>query len=116
MSFNYAPLASTASALLQKFGQQLTFTRTTRGAYNPVTGQASESTTTFTKYACIFDYSEADSGGLTIEAGDRRLLAEAGDYQVGDTVAIDGSIYRVMNVSISQPAATGLSATLQVRR
>jgi hypothetical protein len=116
MSFNYAGLQSSASALLQKFGRQLTFTRSTKGSYNPATGKAAETISTFTKYACIFDYSNADIGTLTIEAGDRRLLAEFADYNVGDTVSIDGSVYRVVSISANQPASTGLSVDLQVRQ
>ena len=116
MSFNYAPLANTASALLQKFGKQYTFTRTVKGAYNPATGTTSDTSSTYLKYACIFDYSNSDSGGLTIEAGDRRMLAEGHSYEVGDTVAIDGEAYRIVSVSLNKPSETALSANLQVRQ
>lgn len=116
MSFNYVPLQQSASRLIQKFGQQLTFTRTTKGAYNPATGTTSDSSSTFSKYACIFDYSNTDTAGLTIEAGDRRLLAEFYDYEVGDTVSIGNEVYRVISVSANQPASTGLTVNLQVRQ
>jgi hypothetical protein len=116
MSFNYLPLQASATALLTKFGKQYTFTRTTKGAYNPATGQTSNTTSTYTKYACVFDYRDADAGGLTIEAGDRRLLAEGYAYEVGDTVAIGTDTYRIVSVSISSPSGTALSANLQVRK
>lgn len=116
MSFNYAPLQSTGTALIKKFGQELTFTRTTEGAYNAGTGTTTNTTSTFKKYACIFDYSDADIGTNTVEAGDRRLLAEAHAYEVGDTVAIGTDTYRVISVSPNQPAGTALSVDLQVRK
>ena len=116
MSFDYAPLKSSGTALIKKFGQELTFTRTTEGAYSPATGTTSNTTSTFTKYACIFDYSDRDIGTNTVEAGDRRLLAEAHAYEIGDTVVIGTDTYRVVSVSVNQPAGTMLSADLQVRK
>lgn len=116
MSFNYAPLQASATALLTKFGRQYTFTRTTRGTYDPATGQTSNTASTFAKYGCLFDYSDRDSAGLTIEAGDRRMLAEGHSYEVGDTVSIDGDIYRVISISQNQPAGTALVSNLQVRK
>lgn len=116
MSFNYAPLKSSGTALIKKFGQELTFTRTTEGAYNAGTGTTTNTTSTFKKYACIFDYSDRDIGANTVEAGDRRLLAEAHTYEVGDTVVIGSDTYRVISVSPNQPAGTALSVDLQVRK
>lgn len=116
MSFNYTALSESATDLIKRFGRSLTFTRTTKGAYDPATGTTSDTSTTFSKYACVFDYSNADSAGLTIEAGDRRLLAEYYAYEVGDAVALDGEVYRVVSVSENRPASTGLSVNLQVRQ
>lgn len=116
MSFNYSSLADSASSLLQKFGRQYTFTRVTKGTFNPATGQAAETSSTFTKYGCLFDYSDRDSAGQTIQAGDRRMLAEGYEYEVGDTVSVDGDIYRVISVSQNKPSGTSLVANLQVRK
>ena len=116
MSFNYAPLKSSGTALIKKFGQELTFTRTTEGAYDAGTGTTINTTSTFKKYACIFDYADRDIGTNTVEAGDRRLLAEAHTYEVGDTVAIGTDTYRVISISPNQPAGTALSVDLQVRK
>ena len=116
MSFPYVSLQSTATDLLKKFGQQLTFTRTTRGAYSAATGLTTDTTSTFKKYACIFDYADRDIDTNTVLAGDRRLLAEAHTYEVGDTVAIGTDTYRVISISLNQPAGTALSVDLQVRK
>tara|TARA_Y100000004_G_scaffold195635_1_gene263211 strand:- start:475 stop:825 length:351 start_codon:yes stop_codon:yes gene_type:complete len=116
MSFNYAPLKSSGTALIKKFGQELTFSRITQGAYSAATGTTTNTTTTFKKHACIFDYSDRDIGTNTVEAGDRRLLAEAHTYEIGDTVAIGTDTYRIISISLNQPAGTALSVDLQVRK
>jgi len=116
MSFNYTALQNSAGALLQKFGRQLTFTRTADGAYDATTGQKTQTTTTFTKYACVFDYSAEELTLDNIEAGDRRVLAEGHSYQVGDRVSLDSQNYRVVAVSNIQPASTILACNLQVRK
>jgi len=116
MSFNYTALQNSAGALLQKFGRQLTFTRTADGAYDATTGKKTQTTSTFTKYACVFDYSAEELTLDNIEAGDRRVLAEGHAYQVGDTVSLDSQNFRVVAVSNIQPAGTVLACNLQVRK
>jgi len=116
VTYNYAPLEKTAERLIKKFGAEYTFTRTTKGAYDPATGTTSDTTSTFTKSGVLFDYSDSDIGDQTILAGDRRLLAEAHTYEVGDTLVVDGSTFRVVSISNNQPAGTLLSADLQIRK
>ena len=116
MSFNYTSLENSASSLLQRFGRQYTFTRTSKGDFDPATGTTTDTTSEFSKFACVFDYSNADSAGLSIEAGDRRLLAEFSEYEVGDTVSIDNRAYRIISVSYNKPGDTGLVVNLQVRQ
>ena len=116
MSYNYAPLQASAAQMIKKFGRQYTFTRTTKGAYNAATGTTTDTTATFAKYACIFDLSDQDSGGFSIVAGDRRMLAEGHVYAVGDTVSVDSETFRVIAVSPNKPAATTLAVNLQIRK
>jgi len=116
MSFEYTGLQSTATDLIQKFGRQLTFTRTTDGTYDPDTGTSTTSDTTYQKYACVFDYNESETDGTNILVGDRRLLAEQHTYQVDDMVSIDGESYRVLSISENRPSTKLLTMTLQVRK
>tara|TARA_S200002703_G_scaffold132666_1_gene120541 strand:+ start:1785 stop:2135 length:351 start_codon:yes stop_codon:yes gene_type:complete len=116
MTFNYTALQTSAGSLLQNFGRQLTFTRTTDGAYDPNTGTTSPTTSTFTKYGCVFEYSDSERGDQTIEEGDRRVLAEGHTYQVGDKVSLDSETYRIISVSNIQPAGTIVACNLQVRK
>jgi len=116
MSFNYQPLLSSASNLLQKFGQQFTFTRTTVGNFNPATGTTSNSSSTFTKYACLFDYTDNEKANSLVQEGDRRMLAEAYDYIVNDKVTVGSDVYRVISISDIQPGATKMAVNLQIRK
>lgn len=116
MSFNYTALQTSAGTLLQRFGRQLTFTRTTDGSYDPNTGTTSPTTANYTKYGCVFDYTDAERGETNVEAGDRRVLAEGHAYQVGDTVSLDSEVYRIVSVSNIQPAGTVVACNLQVRK
>lgn len=113
---NYSSLQGSASKLIKQFGRVYTFTRTTAGAYDPATGKTTDTTTTFTKSACTFDYSDADRADGTILQGDRRVLAEGYAYQVGDKIAIDGDSYKVISITNIQPAGTVVAANLQVRK
>jgi len=115
MSFNYTGLQSSAKALLEKFGRQLTFTRTTKGAYSASSGQTSDSTSTFQKYCCVFDYLASEVNGGTIQQGDRRILSEAHEYEINDEVSLDSKTYRVISIVENKPAGTLLSVDLQVR-
>jgi len=116
MSFNFTPLQGSASTLLKNFGKELTFTRKTDAAYDPATGQKTQTTTTFKKFGCVFDYSAQEIALDNIQAGDRRVLAEGHSYKVGDTVTLDSEAYRVIAVSNVQPAGTIVACNLQVRK
>jgi len=116
MSFDYAPLAKTAETLLKKFGQELTFTRTSKGAYDPGTGTTTDTTSTFKKNGVLFDYSDRDIADATVLAGDRRLVSEAHTYEIGDTVAIGSDTFRIIAISTNQPGDTALVSELQIRK
>lgn len=116
MSFNFVPLQGSSTTLLKKFGRELTFTRKTDAAYDPNTGTKTQTTTTFKKFGCVFDYTAQEIALDNIQAGDRRVLAEGHSYQVGDTVSLDSQAYRIVSVSNIQPAGTIVACNLQVRK
>lgn len=113
--FNYSALAGNAKALIERFGKQYTFTRLTNGSYSPATGTTTQTSATFDKYACVFDYTNAERVDQSIEQNDKRLLSEGYTYQVGDTVVIDGKTYRVINVSEIKPSDVVVACNLQIR-
>ena len=102
--------------MIEKFGTQYTFTRVTKGAYDPTTGQTSDTTTTFTGYACLFDYADSDLADGTILQGDRRMLAESGAYEIGDTVVVGSDTFRIINISDIGPSGTVVASNLQIRK
>ena len=115
MSFNYSALKTTADGLLASFGVERTFTRTNQGAYNPATGQTSNTEEAFSKLAVALDYSDQEVGGA-IERGDRKLIAQAYAYEVGDKVIIDDTLFTLINVSLESPNGTVVVANLQARK
>lgn len=117
MSYNYVPLQSTATRLIENFGRDLTFARQTQGAYNPDTGQTSNTSFTFTKKCVVSDFSDMSNTTQGLEVmGDVKLLALTGDYAVDDTVTIDGSVYRVVDVKEIKPSETQMYCELRVRK
>jgi uncharacterized Zn finger protein len=116
MSFNYTPLSDSADRLIKRFGKSYTFTRTAKGTYDPATGTTTDTTSTFTKFACVFNYSESEVNGEAVLQSDRRLLAQAHTYQVGDTVVVDGETFRVISIAPTQPSDTAMAINLQVRK
>lgn len=117
MSYNYVPLQSTATRLIEKFGRDLTFARQTQGAYNPATGQTSNTSSTFTKKCVVSDFSDMSNTTQGVEVmGDVKLLALNGNYVVDDTVTIDGSVYRVVDVKEIKPSETQMYCELRVRK
>lgn len=145
MSYSYAGITNSATGLIAKFGKLYNFVRTSGGSYNPATGtlvsvnesfltatgdvfltsngnqflvasSSPLSDTTFSKYACLFNYSAQDRADGTVLAGDRRMLVESGSYEVGDKVTIGADTYQVISVSEIAPSGDVVAANLQVRK
>ena len=116
MSFDYGALETKADALIEAFGKELTFTRTTEGAFDPATGKTTNTTSTFNKFACVFNYDETEVNGQSVLQSDRRLLAQGHTYEIGDTVVLDSETYRVVAIKPTRPADTTLAVNLQVRK
>lgn len=111
MSF-YANLAVTVRRLLAQFGTDATLTRTTTGEYNPATGAASQTTTTYTCKAARFDYSQRD----IIRVGDQRIYLDATVMpQTGDTIALGNRTYVVITARSIDPALTAVLYDVQAR-
>jgi hypothetical protein len=94
--------AQTAANLLAKFGEPVTVTFTNWARYNPITGEASGSSTTSTVAAVGYpsQYKIKDLDGVVIQAGDIRLILEliTPVPVIGCLVAIGGTTYRIMNI------------------
>lgn len=114
MAYDYQDDADTAAELLEEFGQPVTLTSKTSGAYSPSTGAAVVTTDTQTVNAVVLDYGSRDIDGTLIRAGDKRLLmapqTTAGDDLtapvVDDTVAVGSTTYTVKGIKTLSPAGT----------
>jgi len=117
MSF-YVDMAATAKELLTEFGQSVTLTRQTVGAYDPATGAAAVTTSAQTATGALFDYKNSQIDGTLIVAGDRRLILSAVGItapQVDDTITANGRTYTIKAVSETNPAGTAVIFTCNVR-
>ena len=113
----YDNLASTASRLLNSYGQTIAFSRETgtiaagTGVYTPGTP------ITFTGKGADFDYLDSELIDTMIERGDKRIILEAGTApEIGDKATIGGVEYRVINVQTTAPGGTVVKYDLQVRK
>jgi hypothetical protein len=117
MSF-YQDMQSTAAELLTEFGQAVTLSRQTAGAYNPATGAAAVTVTTQTGTGAIFDYGSRDIDGTLIKQGDKKLLLAALGItapQVDDTVTVNGVVYTIVLIKALNPAATAVMYICTIR-
>jgi hypothetical protein len=95
-------LRKTASKLMAKFGGEVTFRRTTTGAYNPTTGTASVTASTTTVHGVLDNVSERDINDL-IKGTDKRLTIAAADLAfepaVSDQVTVASRIMQIVQVN-----------------
>lgn len=114
MAYDYQDDADTAAELLEEFGQSITLTSKTSGAYSVSTGTTAVTTSTQTVSAVVLDYGSKDIDGTLIRAGDKRLLmapqTTAGDDLtapvVDDTVAVGSTTYTVKGIKTLSPSGT----------
>jgi len=118
-TFNYARVKATVERMLAKYGQDLTLTHHSIGAYDPATGTATDTTSTETAKGAIFEWGQLGSTpsygksmipATSIVAGDKQLflsptgitVPEVNDY-VTDA---NGAIYLIKMVKTLAPAGT----------
>lgn len=115
MSF-YSNMATTALRLLTKYGVQHTFTTYSVGAFDPNTGTRTETPSNYTAYAVKDVYTTLEKGSSAIKEGDIRLIAEAANYSIGDTLSLDSTTWRIMGVDPIKPGDTVVAYFLQIRK
>jgi hypothetical protein len=119
MSQFYTKLAATASSLLTKYGQTVTFSRAVGATFNPATGtDTGGSTSTWTGKGASFNYNSSEIDGAMIQESDIRLLAEAVATQpvIGDQVTVNSIAYHVVSVNETSPGGTVVKYDIQLRK
>lgn len=117
MSF-YSALAADALALLEEFGQAVTLTRRTAGAYNPGSGAATVTETAQSGTGAVFDYDARRIDGTQVLFGDKQLILAAVGItapQVGDEVTVGGVEYAITAIKPLAPAGTVVIYEINLR-
>ena len=94
-------MAATALRLITQYGEAITLTRATPGAYDPTTGTtAAGSTANYNGFGVPIDYDQSEKFSDQIKQGDSRLFINAVSTipQPADTLTLDSIVYRVMDV------------------
>ncbi len=107
-----------ALELLTEFGEAVSFTRTTEGAYDSATGTTGTSSDlVFTGFGSPQDYDTKDIDGLLVEEGDVKLYVNATSTSParGDAVTLDSKVYRVMRVRRFAINSADVLYELQIR-
>lgn len=108
-TFDYANLRdNTALPLLTRFGQTITLVNRTTGAYDPVTGDSAETTTSFEAVGALVDFGDTFRPFSNVEQNDRKLILDAknitAEPQIGSEVQTeDGQILVLKELASISP-------------
>ena len=119
MSFDYAPMAATASRLIAEYGAPVTLYRETSQSIDPVTGVMTPGTT-----------SELASNGITtaitkedrdsfgdVQSNDRILVLDDSEApQEGDRVSVNSEQWSIARIREVNPAGTPLIYRVLIRK
>lgn len=123
MTFDYTKTADTALRLLTRFGQSVTLTRATTGAYDPALSAAPVTEKKETRKAVLLDYDRINFGqalqdGTRIQMGDRRCLmgADGSEPTTLDYITVGGVKYPIKVVKALNPAGTPVLYDMLIRK
>ena len=117
--FAYAKIAQTATNLLAKFGQQVTFVSVTEAAYSTTTGGAAVTEVETLVTGVMLEYKTAEIDGTRVQEGDVRVYMEAKqgiDPKAGDKMLIDSVTWQVITSRPLKPGPVIVLHDLQLRR
>ena len=116
--FDYATLRKTAAGLIKNFGAEAVITRDVGRRYNPTSGSLYTGVINELKLKAVrSQYGQFEKSTMSIQAGDIKLLVEAGlgEPLIDDNLLFDGINYRVMQVNITSPSGTDVFYELHLR-
>lgn len=117
--FDYSKAQATAQRLIDKFGDGGSFTRTSQGNIDPVTGNSTGGSTltisgTITP---ILSYKNSEVDGASIMQGDGYAYFDGQGLRVGDYTTVNNETWRVVSVSgITSISGVNVYQKVQVRR
>jgi len=119
MTIHSDNLAATVLSLITEYGEAITLTRTSEGAYNSATGTTgAATTTTYTGYGVPEDYQAREIDGEIIQRSDSRLYVNAISTTPvpGDTVTLASGTIRIINIYRYVVNAVNVLYELQIRK
>lgn len=118
MSFS-TNLIAIARRLLNDYGESISLSRVTEGAYDPTDGSvAAGSTTNYSADGHPFNYTPAEVDDTTIKSTDLGLWLAKPTSQtpiIGDIATVNSLAYRVINVEQYRAQGTDVVYKLQLR-
>ena len=116
----YTDLRSAAEIMVTEYGQAVTLKRIAAGAYDPSTGTAAQTVTSYPGRAIMGNYSNRDIDGTLIMRGDRLATLACDTLGVvpskDDVLTVDGVDWTVQSVEPVDPGGVALIYRLQVRK
>lgn len=108
MSYSYLGLKSTATDLITKFGQPVTFSRFNLNTYSPSAGFDSEgSATTYAANIVLFGQIKSEENETSVQRKEfPASMSSATAPKIGDTATINSEKYRIIEINPIQPAST----------
>jgi predicted peptidase len=116
----YTRSIASALRMLRKYGQFMTLTQRTTGAYNPATATASVTESGQTVTGAVFDYPTKQIDGTLILRGDKQVIVAASGLTVTPAPGmkltdVNGDVFEVIAAEALAPAGEAVIHTLQVR-
>lgn len=113
-------LLATAKRLIETYGENISFSRVTEGAFVPSTGSVGSGTTTsFSAYGAPMNYRSTEVNNDTIMDNDLQVWVEVNASgsipAVGDVATISTIAYRVLDVQKYVAQGSTIVYKLQVR-
>jgi len=116
MTFNYAPLAATATRLLGEFGKASVSIRTIGvTSSDPAAGTVTTAAPVDTSVGAVeVDFNEQFQPGATINTGDRMYVLDALPG-IEDMLIIDSEQWEIVQMWVKKPGDTFIAVFVQVR-
>ena len=107
-AFSYSSLNKTATDLITKFGQSVTFSRFNLNAYSPSAGFNSEgSATTYSANIVLFNQDKSEEAETSVQRQEfDASMSSTTAPKIGDTATINSSKYRIVEITPIQPGST----------
>ena len=100
----YSGFLSTANTLIKRYGVKYTFSRVVASDYNPDLGKnGNTETLTYDAFAVVDNTVIGAQAETTNSDVDIRLIAQAADYKVNDSVDIMGVRYTISRTDPIKP-------------